>query len=535
MNSAKRAIPQIIGFAGFAIASMAVISFAIHGPFQFLVNVNSPLNAECFAGLLFILLILSRSRFASASPHEIAKNNLLAMPVIAIVVALAYLRTANAPFLHDSYTHVVAAAQRSWRETLQLFYAHPVAGDFFYRPIGFVSLSIDSKWAGYVPARWHVSSMALHAANSAFVYYLVSRLNLGRAACFTAALVFALHGSRPETVSWVAARFDLLAAFFVLLTLIGVCRFAVIGNRPWLIAVFVFALLGLLSKESAFCLPLLSFGLLPFQPAPAERKRTLKASFALVFLTVAVFVYRLWILGDIGGYRSAAGQLTILHFSLLRTAKALLFREWGLLFFPVNWSVQPNALAIAALVLLLFLMVYAAVAWQSDGYRLLTALGWIVAASLPVQHLMLISADLNGSRVFYLPVLGLALFWAVVVQGCERASVQRGFVIALAFCQLMFLDHNLRIWRQVADLSHRTCLAFGRTIASDQRPVLVRNLPIKLRGVFFLRNGFPQCVSINSGVNAQRIRVDDDPQTAPHGRLFVWNDGSEKVEEHTSQ
>jgi hypothetical protein len=117
----------------------------------------------------------------------------------------------------------------------------------------------------------------------------------------------------------VAARFDLLAAFFVLVTLLSVREFARTGKLGWVWMLLVFSVVALLSKESAYCLPLLVLGMLAFEAERAARRRTLIASICVTLSCFVLFLYRLWLLGGIGGYKTAAGQPTILHFSLLRT------------------------------------------------------------------------------------------------------------------------------------------------------------------------------------------------------------------------
>ena len=169
---------------------------------------NSIMNMQSIAALLFVLGIVWRSRSPRTAHtrdgESFSRRDVLLVAALAAVAGLAFLRTADAPFLHDSNSHVMAAAARSWKETFRIFCVHPAAGDFFYRPIGYLSYSIDSKWAGFLPVRWHIWNMALHGLNSGLVYYLARLLALSRAPSLGASLVFALHGTRPEAVSWVA-------------------------------------------------------------------------------------------------------------------------------------------------------------------------------------------------------------------------------------------------------------------------------------------------------------------------------------------
>jgi hypothetical protein len=69
------------------------------------------------------------------------------------------------------------------------------------------------------------------------------------------------------------------------------------------------------------------------------------------------------------------------------------------------------------------------------------------------------TADLAGSRVLYLPMIGVAFFWAVLIQSCERAPVPLLLTIGLLMFQVGALLHNLSTWRQAAFLAQNTCRA----------------------------------------------------------------------------
>ncbi len=149
--------------------------------------------------------------------------------------------------------------------------------DFFgyYRPIAFLSQALDWSIWREQPFGFHLTSLALHAANAALVLALGTRL-LGRTEGLVAALLFALHPSNHEAVFWMSSRFDLLATFLMLLALLAI---ATADSRPTMgapdgtdgeerrsmpaaavlrdsAAVVCFGL-ALLSKESAFALPLI--------------------------------------------------------------------------------------------------------------------------------------------------------------------------------------------------------------------------------------------------------------------------------------
>src|SRR6186713_1946434 len=133
---------------------------------------------------------------------------------IAVIVAVVYLPALSSGFNADDYLIL-------WRVK-----AIEAAGDplgyfkfafyEYFRPLGFLSYALDWRLWHLDAFGFHLTNVALHAANSFLVYRLGRRLFPPLAAA-VAALLFGLHASSHEVVYWIAARFDLLATFFGLL------------------------------------------------------------------------------------------------------------------------------------------------------------------------------------------------------------------------------------------------------------------------------------------------------------------------------
>jgi hypothetical protein len=369
-----------------------------------------------------------------------------------------------------------------------------------------------------------------HTANSVLVYVLCRQLAFERFGSLIAALVFALHAAHVEVVAWMAARFDLLAVFFSLVTLIALNRYLDRRGPAWFLLMTCACLMAVLSKEAAFCLPLLALCLILFRTGRPPRAIA-KLAGVLTLLCAAVFLYREWFLGGIGGYRTAAGTPDILNFNLLRTVKALLYREWAVLFFPLNWSVPSGLWLKLAAAAFLFTAVYYLLRVKRVDSRLPACLAFVVAASLPVQHLLLIGQDLSGARVLYLPSVGLALFWGLLAQNYESRAGALLLAAGLLLFQWAALAHNLNIWRATAQLSRQTCAQAAEELRSDPRPIAVRDLPSRWNGVFFLHNGFAQCVADASRrtVDAGRVLSSDTPATISRARSFVWDAVTQKL------
>ncbi len=487
------------------------------------------MNVEGIIALSFVALLYARGRESELDPTGGAKGY-LAVAVIVVVVALAFTPILRAPFLYDDYTHITDASQFTWHSVAHQF--GPVTGlGLFFRPVGFFFYWLNYLWAGANAVWWHASSIALHAACAVLTYALCREVGVSRSASLGGALLFGLSGVSAETVAWIDARFDLMTTVLVLGSLIFACRYAATGRTWWLAGALVAGACAMLTKESGFCLPFLIASLAPLRDR-RDWKRIGRAAVFAGVLALALFSYRWWALRGIGGYAGAAGGLNIVRFNLVRTVDALLLRQWAVLFFPFNWSAPVGPMLRAALAATPFVL--AACAWMARPSRrwLMGCLVFIIGAGLPVEHLLLISPDLGGSRILYLGCVGWALLWAVVFDTMGRTP-RIAMACVLVALQGWMLEHNLEVWRETAELARSVCVAFAQVVASDPGSVVVRGLPATRKGNVFLQNGFPLCVEMNSGVPAWRIRM-PDVGGGPGVREFVWSGAHGRIEPVTA-
>src|SRR5262249_45611351 len=144
--------------------------------------------------------------------------------------------------------------------------------DAHWVPLAWLTLSLDYVFWGMNPAGYHLTSLTIHAVNAFLCYVLAVRLlalGLGagarqgelRLGGAMAALFFALHPLRVESVAWVTERRDVVMGFFALATVLAWLRAWRRGTdqrptRAWYwVAVACFAL-ALLSKVMVIGLPI---------------------------------------------------------------------------------------------------------------------------------------------------------------------------------------------------------------------------------------------------------------------------------------
>jgi tetratricopeptide (TPR) repeat protein len=139
-----------------------------------------------------------------------------------------------------------------------------------YIPLTWMTFGLDYLLWGMQPVGYHLSSLLLHTTNAVVVYFLARRLlglvlgnpaeqgeaGLALSAVF-AALLFALHPLRVESVAWATERRDVLSGLFYLLTLLAYLRACEREERGrwWYAGSVALFICALLSKTMAVSLP----------------------------------------------------------------------------------------------------------------------------------------------------------------------------------------------------------------------------------------------------------------------------------------
>ncbi len=141
----------------------------------------------------------------------------------------------------------------SWEHTRFLFTHDTLAGiglrSNYYRPLLFLTFSLDYTLHGSRPFGYHLVGNGLHIANACLVLYLLERFLRKRSAAFIAAMLFLIHPLQTEAVAYVSGRGDPLSVFLMVSALV-----ALMHDRRWISCALAVA--ALLSRETAVLFPL---------------------------------------------------------------------------------------------------------------------------------------------------------------------------------------------------------------------------------------------------------------------------------------
>jgi tetratricopeptide (TPR) repeat protein len=181
---------------------------------------------------------------------------------------LTFLPALGADFVNwDDYDNVVnntgvhglRAAQLQWMWT------GTVLGHWI--PLTWMSFGLNYALGGVNPRGYHLLNLLLHAASATVFFFIARRLLRAAGAAAAepalsvgagfAALLFAVHPLRVESVVWVTERKDVLCGFFFMLAVLAYLS-AVEGStlrRGWTYASLAATAAALLSKAAAVPLP----------------------------------------------------------------------------------------------------------------------------------------------------------------------------------------------------------------------------------------------------------------------------------------
>lgn len=474
------------------------------------------------------------------------KQTLLICLALGIAVLAVYWPAREFEFLVFDDTIYVSLNPRvheglGWPQVLWAFTTRDCAN---WHPLTWLTHLFDWQFFGPDAGKHHLTSLALHVANSLLLFLAWKRLSgaVWRSAILAA--LFALHPLRVESVAWVAERKDVLSGLFFMLTLWAYANYArrlagTGGPGPkrfyWLAVVF-FAL-GLMSKPMLVTLPfvLLLLDYWPLnrmsqtivkpgqaggKPAPSATKggfqvsrqdarattttkgvasaresqlgmflRCVREKIPFFALTLAGCGLTLWAQGMSGALISL-NKLSFPERMPHAFVSCLHYLET--FFLPRNLAAQypmPHAWPLwkIGLSLAMFAGVSAAaVVWRKRYPALLVGWCWFVGMLVPVLGLVQVGIQAYADRYTYLPMIGVsaALIWTL--SAALSAWPPRNLVLgaaaaaATAACIAMTAA-QVKYWRNTETLfTHSLEVTKDNAFAHN-------NL-----GVYFMQHGDPR-------------------------------------------
>ncbi|MBN2328651.1 MAG: hypothetical protein JXR73_16030, partial [Candidatus Omnitrophica bacterium] len=387
-----------------------------------------------------------------------------------VVGALAYRPAFNAFFLADDFFFLSYVREQGLKAAWTCFPRD------FLRPMVMGSFWWDSTLWGLNGWGFHLTNVLFHTLNALLVASLAefwlkqNGWDSLRAQWLAplAGLIFLVHPSHTEAVSWISGRSDVLAVFWGLSSLLAYLRWRSSGRRLWLPGAWCLFGLALLSKESMITLPLIILLLERFSPNPPSsniRRWTPAAGYIAVVLLYGAA--RWAVLGAIiGGY----GESIHMRFDRPFWIRNLLFYTTRTVLPVGEWRIHESVLFYGKIILWMTAslgivqLLFRRRAKDGDSIRRLFLPEWFwmlagmyLFSLLPVINLGVHLGTSLGERFIYWPSVFAVL---LIVCLCDVLLRRRqwgalGVLTAIILIYTATLYRANWIWQEAGQISRQ--------------------------------------------------------------------------------
>lgn len=309
------------------------------------------------------------------------------------------------------------------------------SGCVSYRPVTSLTFFADYFFWKDRPAGHHLTNIVLHCVVALLVYFfIIGILTKNPRVSLMAALLFAVHPIQSEVVSNIGYRSDLLAALFYLAALLSYIRYRAVfrgGGRRWFLLSCLFFAFGLFSKETVMTFPLIAIAYDACFLKRTRAKEFIKTRIPAFWGYVSILAfycaiyfgvmknefYPRFLLAD-GGYLSQlqASARILWHYLAVIILPFKITVLPPLYTFPAGLGDTGGTLALASVVALLCLSIWAGYkSWASDKI-VLFGLVWFWVTSLPTSNLIPLLNPI-AFRFLYLPSVGV---FTLLALGLDR-------------------------------------------------------------------------------------------------------------------
>ena len=388
---------------------------------------------------------------------------------VALITALAFVPTLrngwvtwddDKNFLENLLFRGLGAGQVEWMwSTFHLGH---------YVPLSWMSLGFDYAIWGMEPAGYHATSLAIHVLNAVLLFFIARRLIAAARGvdddtttwgAAVAALLWAVHPLRVESVAWITERRDVLSGAFFFGAGLAYLRSRTVPGRGsgWYWTSILAFLAALLSKATAVTLPavLVVLNVYPLRRIGGttgwwnDAARRVYAELAPFAVLSAAFSALTFVALQPVDQLAAAGKVAVSAYSLcFYLIKTIVPAGLSPLYeMPLEVSLASPRFAVSALAVVLLACALWKVARRTPARA-------AAAAAFVVMLLPLLGVHQNGpqiaaDRYTYNASAALAILAASALLTIPRLpvaalrSVAAGVVLLLA----ILTWHQLAVWR----------------------------------------------------------------------------------------
>ena len=343
----------------------------------------------------------------------------------------------------------------------------------YYRPVIELSYRLDQLiWLG-IPFGFHLTSIVLHTLNAYLVYILflllfdkVTRDN--KIPAFVASSFFAVNPLLTESIVWVSGRSDIIAANFMLLSLVcyllykrevddGYSRRS-IRHFAYLAASGFFYLLSAFTKEVALSIPIIVIMFEFLYMKHFRFRYNIRASIAvsIYFICITALYFKIFRGGGVDTSTanvtvSATGLSVSTPFDHIRTFLASYGFYVKKLFLPNPLSFAIHRIDINLYAILGFIVSLVFLIWgllRTNIFSFFAA--WVLATISPavIAAVLMLPWTPWAERYLYVPLIGFSMAAGYGFALFKERKRTAAIVLSAAILALMWAStqHRIYIW-----------------------------------------------------------------------------------------
>lgn len=364
-------------------------------------------------------------------------------------------------------------SENFWSQTKAIFTTDIIGG---YNPLTIFTFALDKQIYGLDnPMPWHLENVILHLACTFILFFIGRRLGLSLIGAGLLTLLFGIHPMRVESVAWVTERKDVLFGFFYLLSLFYYIKSKQEEKKGFLVLVWLFFILSLLSKIQAVILPISMVLVDYYLDGKLNLKKILfKTPFFIASLIFGIVSIK--ILQDSGVLSSTTEYGGIQRifigswqYTVYLVKSIVPYRLSPLYPYPssMEWYFYPSILSFLATAIF---MIYAYIKkWKV----LFFGIGFFLANVFFLLQIMGAGQGFLADRFTYIPYIGLFYIYAYYFDyAIERFPKSKNILLALVavvvgiygfmtFTQNKIWKDSGTLWTHVLKYYQRSTLPYG--------------------------------------------------------------------------
>ncbi len=313
----------------------------------------------------------------------------------------------------------------------------------YYRPLRTLIFVFLTSLPGPHTIYLHSLSILLHALVTFMVFYISFSITQKRFFPLLGALVFAVHPAATESVAGISNIKEILATLFVLAAVYNLYLLAVSPEprKKYIVFAVSASLLGLLSKETALVIPLISIIMLAVFRRQG-RKLFLYGVLPVITVT-SVYMITIFYLSpgpEKGEYLLGSPSVT------LYTASAAFVKYFKIILWPaglsvrhdIAWIVSPwDWHVITTSVFMLLLITIAVYLIKKEDHRAVPVALFILTL-LPISNIIPLRGHFMSERYLYMPLSALCMIGST----CFSRDRIKGYILPVM--ALLLIAFSLR-------------------------------------------------------------------------------------------